>query len=110
MSIEKTMEAYREEKLNCAQSVLRGFQNACGIGDAAIAEAKKNGGGRAEGGCCGALHSALQLARSEAVRQQLLAAFRAEAGAIECAAIRQQHKLSCPGCVELAAGILEKNL
>lgn len=43
------------EKLNCAQSILKAWQEDFEISDETIEEFRQWGGGRAEGGVCGAL-------------------------------------------------------
>ncbi len=106
MSVEKTLKAYREERMNCAQSILRGFQEQFNVSEEMIAEARNWGGGRAEDGLCGALHSACRLTSDEKVRQSLHECFLSEAGAERCREIRKLGRLSCGGCVELAAKIL----
>jgi len=107
MSAADALRAYREEKLNCAQSILRGFQKKYGLTEEQITEAKKYGGGRAEGGLCGALYAALLMA-DDAKKKQLRERFLAEAGADRCREIRAAGKLTCGGCVELAAKILDE--
>ena len=52
------------ESLNCAQAILKGFQQEFGITDQEIEEFRNNGGGRAEGGICGALFAAEKLLRN----------------------------------------------
>jgi hypothetical protein len=110
MPVEKSLKAYKEEKLNCAQSILRGFQDKCQVSDEQITEAKKNGGGRAENGICGALHSAAQLAKNDVIRQSLQECFIVHAGSDKCREIRGEGKLSCAGCVELAAKTLHEKM
>jgi len=107
MSVEKTLKAYQQEKLNCAQSILRGFQDTAQVAEENIGAAKAWGGGRAEGGICGALYAAKQLADAE-TGAQLDEQFQAIAGSTLCRDIRCNGKLSCSGCVELAAKILHK--
>jgi hypothetical protein len=80
------------------------------VSDEQIAEAKKNGGGRAENGICGALHSAAQLAANDEVRQSLHERFIAHAGSDKCREIRGEGNLSCSGCVELAAKTLHEKM
>lgn len=108
MPVSKSLKAFQEEKLNCAQSILRGFQDKHQVSEKQIIEAKKNGGGRVENGICGALHAALQLTKDETARKQLNEAFIAHAGAVDCKTIRANGKLSCAGCVELAAKTIHK--
>jgi len=106
MPIERAKEAYAQERLNCAQSVLRGFQELHGISEEEIAEAKKLGGGRAENGCCGALHAACLLASDSGTKERIRTRFASVAGADKCREIRSMGQLSCGGCVELAARLL----
>lgn len=51
------------QNLNCAQAVLKGFQNEFQISEKEIEEYRAWGGGRAEGGVCGALFAAERLLR-----------------------------------------------
>jgi len=106
MPVKKAMKAYSEGKLNCAQSVLRGFQKDMDISDEKIAEAKKLGGGRAPYGKCGALHSALELLDRELEKKELSSTFAQKAGAEDCRSIRAMKKISCGQCVEHAASLL----
>ena len=107
MLVRRSMKAFLEERLSCGQSVLRGFQELHGITEEEIAEAKKFGGGRAEGGICGALHAAGRLVGAdEEKHRELQRGFVAQAGSVRCREIREQKRLSCAGCVELAAKIL----
>jgi len=108
MSKEKSIEVYKEKRLNCAQSILTGFKDSHAVTDEKILEAKKHGGGRAPENKCGALHSASELIRDEDVRKKAEEAFAAKAGSVKCREIREKGKLSCAGCVELAAELLEK--
>jgi hypothetical protein len=106
MPVEKSLHAYRKTQSNCAQSVLCGFQDSLNIPDAEIEAARRFGGGRAEGGRCGALHAALQLTRSTETRERLQRTFKEKAGSEYCREIRTQKQLTCDACVELAASIL----
>ncbi len=106
MPVKRAMAAFRTERLNCAQSVLRGFQLEKGISEDAIRQARQLGQGRAEGGCCGALHAACELAENDAARSGLRKAFTAKAGSEKCRDIRKSRTLSCEQCVVLAATLL----
>ena len=106
--IEKTLDAYSKERLNCAQSVLKGFQAVFNIPEERIAEAKAHGGGRAESGRCGALHSALSLTEDNEVKLRMACAFSEVAGAESCREIKRIGKLKCADCVKLAAQLLAK--
>lgn len=106
MPIVKSLSAYRNEKKNCAQSILVGFRDACGVPDTDIDAARSAGGGRAEGGLCGALYAALQLSGENETKETLQQQFIEKAGSERCRDIRQLKKLSCEECVKLAATVL----
>jgi hypothetical protein len=106
--IVKSLSAYRNEKKNCAQSILVGFRDACGVPEAEIDAARTAGGGRAEGGLCGALYAALRLSGENETKQTLQRQFVEKAGSERCSDIRQLKKLSCAECVELAATVLSE--
>jgi len=108
MSVEKSIKAYKEEKLNCAQSILRGFQEPNKVSEEIVTDAKKLGGGRAEGGLCGAFYSATLLAENENIKQNLHERFMSLAGSEKCREIRKIGRLACSGCVELAASVLQE--
>lgn len=108
MSVEKARNAYTGEKLNCAQSVLRGFQERFQLGEERIAEARSWGGGRAENGLCGALYAARILGAASGAEERIRERFAAAAGSDRCREIRGLKRLSCGECVELAARLLEE--
>lgn len=104
----KALYAYTQERMNCAQSVLRAYQESHGLSDEKIQEARAHGGGRADGGLCGALYAALQLAKSEEVRAELRRQFRETAGAETCREIKNGSGYPCKDCVGLAARLLNE--
>jgi hypothetical protein len=104
----KALAAYKEEKLNCAQSVLRAFQDELSIPEERIAAFKAFGGGRAEEGLCGALYAALELAQGAERKASLRRRFSEKAGAVACKALKGELKFPCADCVELAAKLLEE--
>ena len=106
MPVERALMAYQKERLNCAQSILRAFQAHRPISEDDIVKAKGHGGGRAEGGLCGALFAALQLVPEPDARQRVRAAFVAAAGADTCREIKRTARTPCAECVRLAAGLL----
>jgi hypothetical protein len=108
--IVKSLSAYRNEKKNCAQSILAGFRETCGVPDCEIDAARAHGGGRAEGGLCGALHAALRLSGKNEDGEYLQRQFVDKAGAEKCREIKQLKKISCEQCVELAATLLAKRI
>lgn len=80
---------------NCAQSVavMAGREDL-------VPELAVCGGGRAEGGLCGALHTALLLSPQEK-RDEIIAEFTKTAGAATCREIKGNTKTSCLVCVAL---------
>ena len=106
MPVQRAITAFKIERLNCAQSVLRAFQPERGISEETIRRAQRRGRGRAEGGCCGALHAACDLAEGESQRSRLRTAFAAKAGSEKCRDIRKSGTLSCEQCVGLAVELV----
>lgn len=98
--------AHFRNPYNCAQAVLKAFQDVHAIPDQHIEDMASCGGGRAEGGTCGALHAAQQLIKDEVMRQKLNESFLQEAGALTCHEVRSLKKLSCADCVQTAARIV----
>ncbi|MGO8704019.1 MAG: C-GCAxxG-C-C family (seleno)protein [Candidatus Brocadiia bacterium] len=106
MPVQRAIAAYRTEGLNCAQSILRAFQEECDIPEETVREARRFGGGRALEGRCGALHAACELSGDEAARDRLRKGFAAKAMSERCREIRKSNAFSCEQCIELAAGLL----
>lgn len=106
MPVEKTLEAYRIKRLNCAQSILKGFQEHHRVSDQHVEDFRHFGGGKAENGMCGALFAARQLAGDDHVKAALDKAFLDSAGSLSCREIRKLGRFSCLQCVELAAKTL----
>jgi len=96
------------ENLNCAQAILRGFQKEFNITDQEIEEYRALGGGRAQGGICGALYSAEQLL-SQVGRPGITEEFKAKTGKIQCLEIKA-IKFSCIDCVRLADRLIEERM
>jgi hypothetical protein len=96
------------EKLNCAQSVLKGFQKEFNIPDSEIEEYRAWGGGRAEGNMCGALFAAERLLR-QIGKGSVVEEFRQKAGGVLCADIKEKQ-FTCTEYVRMADELVEKNL
>jgi hypothetical protein len=109
MPAKSAVKAYKEERLNCAQSVLRAYQHHCKIDEQEISNAARSGGGRAEGGLCGALHAGLKLIEDETAKKLLRSAFSEKAGSEKCREIRQARRIPCVECVRLAAGLVAEH-
>ena len=94
-----------EEKLNCAQAVLRYFD----CPPEKIAEFREFGGGLAPGGLCGALHAARVVLNDEEKFAELCRKFGEKTqGALTCREIKGGSGLPCPACVNLAASLAEQ--
>ena len=106
MPVERALNAYKKERLNCAQSVLRAFQPHPNISDEDILHARHHGGGRAEEGLCGALYAALRLTDDPGTRQWMKEEFVTQAGSDKCREIRRAARIPCVECVRLAAHLL----
>ncbi len=108
MPIQKALNAYTQERLNCAQSIFRGFQDHAGVSQEIIDDASALGGGRAYEGRCGALYAALELAKSSQAKEAMINIFVQQAGSDKCREIKKIGKLKCIDCVRLAAEELAK--
>lgn len=113
MSVEKAKANYLgtegHERLNCAQSVAEACGSKFDLTQERFASLHMCGGGRAPQGKCGALHAA-QVLLEKKFPDRISSCediFLREAGSIYCREIRAFKKLSCIGCVEKAAGLLE---
>ena len=106
MPVERALNAYKKERLNCAQSVLRAFQPHPKITDDDILHARHHGGGRAEEGLCGALYAALRLTDDAVACQRIRGEFVTKAGSDKCREIRRAARIPCVECVQLAASML----
>lgn len=94
-----------EEKLNCAQAVLRYFE----FPPEKIEALRAAGGGLAPGGLCGALHAARVVLNDEEKFAELCRKFGEKTqGALTCREIKGGSGLPCPACVNLAASLAEQ--
>lgn len=99
-----------KENYNCAQAILKAFQNYNKLTESDISRHKSSGGGRAEGGICGAIYAVkLQLGNEE---QKLATekSFKEKAKYLTCKEIKTNKTLSCVQCVETAAKILKNQI
>lgn len=101
-------------KLNCAQAVLKAFQEQLNIPESMIESFKAYGGGRAPEGHCGAVYAAefiFGLAGVLDPEVNAVSNLEAIAGSALCTDIKAAQKLSCLGCVqECTAYVSEKLL
>ena len=93
---------------NCAQAILKGFEQECLVTPEHIEAFRAFGGGRAPLGVCGALFAAQQLAPHKAT--ELHADFVKQCGSAHCKELKQQLKVSCEKCVKTADRLLAETL
>jgi len=96
------------EKLNCAQSIQKGFQKEFNISEEEIEDYRAWGGGRAEGGVCGAVFAADRLLR-QISKGSVAEEFKQVTGSLLCTDIKEK-KFTCAELVRLADELVEKNL
>lgn len=94
-------------KLNCAQSIIAAIdlENASNL--LLLDEFEEYGGGRAPEGWCGPAYAALRMLDKKELIERTYAE---RAGSVKCEEIRKNMKLTCEGCVELGAELIEKNM
>lgn len=98
------------DKLNCAQAILKTFQESYQVSDTLIKKHASSGGGRAEGNACGAIYAATILENDRTIQKKLTDAFLKKAGSLKCREIRSSRSLTCHQCVGLTAELLEQHL
>jgi hypothetical protein len=94
-----------KERYNCAQAVLRTFQEEAGVPDSVIKAARRWGSGRVEGGMCGALYAVRALIDDPELLAKVDREFALVAGSTLCRQIRGMSRVTCRECVSLAAGL-----
>ncbi len=106
MPINKAQDYFHgKEGFNCAQSVIKAFENVCGLSPELVEEFKSSGAGRAEGGLCGALFAAKAIC-SDKDTSEFEKVFSEKAGDYRCRRIRVLKKISCKECVKQAAELI----
>lgn len=114
MSIVKTREHYLGvngcKKHNCAQAVIAGFKEKFSLDDGLVETFAAHGGGKAPEGCCGALYAVSNILKRNGSSEidNCKEEFIKASGSTKCREIRAMKKLTCAGCVEKAAEILEE--
>jgi hypothetical protein len=107
----KAVRYYRGiEGYNCAQSILKVFQDRLDISENQISTFADYGGGKAEDGICGALYAVKQLAGNAELIQKIVQQFKEEVGTVYCDEILELGRLSCTGCICTAAEIFQRIL
>ncbi len=97
------------KKLNCAQAIIKACHGLFGGAAPDVDAFASCGGGRAPEGLCGAYYAARYLIdeKDPALAARLEREFAAAAGSLKCKEIRALRRLTCLGCVEKAADILD---
>ncbi|WP_025842651.1 C-GCAxxG-C-C family (seleno)protein [Porphyromonas gingivicanis] len=97
---------------NCAQSIVKSFQAESNMSDEDIELTyRSKGGGRAEGGLCGAVYAAKQMLGEDSPEAQALQEeFRQQWGALTCKELKAEKRVPCTDTVGLADQLLEKYL
>lgn len=87
---------------NCAQAILKAHQGLCTLTDEELElHYRSKGGGRAEGGLCGAVYAASELV-ARGLRPQILERFEARAGALTCVRLKGKCGRTCRELVSIA--------
>lgn len=105
--VSKRAEQFFKGPFNCAQAVLKTFEQSHNISSDEIEAMAKMGGGRAENGMCGALYAAKEIINSEHF-EEIEKEFVSKAGSAKCRDIRKLGKLSCLECVAISAILADK--
>lgn len=106
MKAKQAAALYRgKERYNCAQAVLKTFQEEAGVPDTMIRAASRWGNGRVGSGMCGALHVVRALIDDSELLAKVEREFAHVAGSTKCRQIRAMSRISCRECVSLAAGL-----
>lgn len=95
-------------KWNCVQAIFKAYQDYVGLSDEEIeARYRTKGGGRVEGGLCGALYAALEIVGPDTPEgRQLKADFEQRLKAYTCAALKTELKVPCLVTVQTADELL----
>ncbi|MHB9139575.1 MAG: C-GCAxxG-C-C family (seleno)protein [Victivallaceae bacterium] len=98
------------ENYNCAQAVLKFMDEQVTVSSELLEQFKQFGGGRAPAGICGALYAASYILKNEKLTGELEKLFEDTACSKCCREIKTAGRLSCAGCVDLAADFCSDKL
>ncbi|MDV7104726.1 C-GCAxxG-C-C family protein [Vibrio sp. TH_r3] len=98
-----------EQGYNCAQAVLKAYQNESGMSELTIRSAKVIGGGRAKEGTCGALYAAHILLGENNQSKQVTQQFLQTTGSTLCSDIKQSE-CGCRGYVAKVAELTTEHI
>ncbi len=99
----------KENKWNCCQAILKHFQKEAGLSDEEIEKMYRPcGGGKAEGGLCGALYAGEILTRQYGM-PSIKNSFRSVAGGITCKELKGELKFPCVESIRLVEKLMTEN-
>ena len=98
----------KPDNFNCAQSLLKGFQHEFQVSNETVEAFRAFGGGRAEGGLCGALYAANYLMQKVG-KEPLNESFAKRIAYERCKDIKENKRFSCEECVKIADEFVELN-
>ena len=113
MSCVKAIESYTgkngQGRLNCAQAIIHAFSGHFSIPAETVSVFASYGRGGAPDGKCGSLYAVEYILEKNFPEKakECLDSFKSKAGSTACGEIRALRKLSCVGCVEMAAKTME---
>ena len=94
---------------NCAQVVLKAFQEDYQISNDDISEFAKYGNGKAPNGLCGAYFAGLELLKSKPeLIEEFTTRFQEKSDNLTCYDIRSKDSMSCKNLVRLAVRLLDE--
>jgi len=91
---------------NCAMAVAAAWLNAHQENPSEVEKFKSCGGGRAEGGLCGALYAAIQYRPDK--KEELVKEFQKRCNGTLCSEIRPLQMMTCTDRVAIAAELLDQ--
>ena len=95
----------KPENYNCAQAILKAWQERLKISSEEIEEFRRWGGGRAKDGECGALFAANYLLEKQG-KPLITDEFVTQVGSASCHEIKRVGKVACSRCVDVADEII----
>ena len=98
----------KPDNLNCAQSILKAYQEEFSISESEIEAFKAYGGGKVEGGICGALFAAEKLIEKKGLKY-ISEEFENRVGSVLCKCIKAR-KYPCSYCVQIADELVYEQL
>jgi hypothetical protein len=99
-----------DDGYNCAQAVLKAFQDICGADEFDIEEFAAYGHGRVDDGLCSPLYTIYRLVENAVIYEKILDDFAKETGSVKCREIKLKMQLGCRECIELASRLLIENV